>query len=140
MFDLSGHTRHSVRRFHMKKPGAHFGRITVLFFVALLVIGSPDHAFAKKKKHPTPTPTPGAVIVSPVPGSTFSGPTITFQWSGAKAKAYRLALGSTSSAEDIFSSNVLRTTSTTVTGIPTDGRTVYATLSSHLKKSWVGNA
>jgi outer membrane biosynthesis protein TonB len=86
----------------------------------------------------TPNPSPGpAVMVNPVPGSTFEGSTVTFQWTAGSATAYALTLGSTARTVDIYSSNVLSTTSVTVSNIPTDGRTVYATLYSQVSNSWI---
>jgi hypothetical protein len=88
----------------------------------------------------TPTPTPGsgpAVMVSPAPGSTFSGSTVTFQWTAGSATAYALTLGSSTRTIDIYNSGTIHTTSVTVNGIPTDGRTVYATLYSQVNNNWV---
>jgi uncharacterized protein (DUF1800 family) len=138
--NLSSQTSHDAgRSLKIKKPGANLSRLGILFLVSLFVVASPDNAFAKRRP-PSPTPAPAAVMVSPVPGSIFSGSTVTFQWGGGKASAYTLTLGSDSGGGDIYSSNALRTTSATVTGIPTDGRTVYATLYSHIRKSWVSNS
>src|ERR1700736_3533079 len=54
---------------------------------------------------PTPSPSPGpAVMVSPAPGSTFSGPTVTFQWTPGSANSYALILGSPSRIIDFSSS------------------------------------
>src|SRR5205814_9539007 len=81
-----------------------------------------------------------AVMVSPAPGSTFSGSTVTFQWTAGSATSYALSLGSTARGLDIYSSNIVQTTSGTATNVPTNGRTVYATLYSLVKNSWVSNA
>jgi uncharacterized protein (DUF1800 family) len=62
---------------------------------------------------------------------------VTFQWTAGSATAYALTLGSTARTVDIYSSNVLSTTSVTVSNIPTDGRTVYATLYSQVSNSWI---
>ncbi|HWY40100.1 MAG TPA: sialidase family protein [Chthoniobacterales bacterium] len=89
---------------------------------------------------PTPTATPGsspAVMVSPAPGSTFSSSTVTFQWTAGSATAYALTLGSSPRTIDIYNSGTLHQLSVTVTNIPTDGRTVYATLYSQVNNSWV---
>jgi outer membrane biosynthesis protein TonB len=91
---------------------------------------------------PTPTATPGsgtAVMVSPPPGSTFSGSTVTFQWTAGSATAYGLTVGSSPGAADIYASSVLSTLSQTVTNIPTDGRTVYVRLYSLVGRSWTFN-
>ena len=90
---------------------------------------------------PTPTPAPGpAVMINPVPGSTFSSSTVTFQWTAGSATAYALTLGSIAGRIDIYSSGVLTALSTTVTGIPTDGRPVFATLYSRVNNVWKTNS
>jgi Fibronectin type III domain len=86
---------------------------------------------------PTPTPTPGpAVIVNPVPLSIFTSPAATFQWTAGSATAYALIVGSRSNSTDIYSSGIVQTLSATVNNIPTDGRTVFATLYSQVNNSW----
>ena len=88
----------------------------------------------------TPTPTSGpAVMVSPAPGSTLSGSTVTFQWTAGSATAYILLVGSSLHGSDIYSSGVVHTLSATVNRIPTDGRTIYVTLSSQVNGSWITN-
>jgi hypothetical protein len=76
-------------------------------------------------------------MVSPSPGSTFSGSTVTFQWTAGSATAYALTLGSSPRTIDIYNSGTIHTLSVTVSNIPTDGRTVYATLYSQVNNSWV---
>src|SRR6202011_4058907 len=89
---------------------------------------------------PTPTPSPGpAVMISPAPGSTFTGSTVTFHWTPGSATAYALTLGSNSRSIGVYSSGVIQSTSVTVNNIPTDGRTVYATLYSQVNNAWVNN-
>ena len=86
----------------------------------------------------TPTPSPGpAVMVSPSPGSTFGGSMVTFQWTAGSATAYALTLSSSLRGVDIYNSGTLHSLSVTVNNIPTDGRTVYATLYSQINNSWV---
>jgi hypothetical protein len=46
------------------------------------------------------------MMVSPVPGSTFSGATVTFQWTAGTATAYGLTLGSSPGAIDIYASSI----------------------------------
>jgi hypothetical protein len=79
-------------------------------------------------------------MVSPTPGSTFGGSTVTFQWSAGGATAYILTLGSTAKGIDIYSSGLVHTLSAVVTKIPTDGRTVFATLYSQVNNVWQNNA
>lgn len=90
---------------------------------------------------PTPTATAasGANIVSPVPGSRFSSSTVIFSWVPNNATAYALTLGSGFKGTDIYSSGQLTALSGTASSLPTDGRTVYATLYSKVNNSWVTN-
>ncbi len=89
---------------------------------------------------PTPTASPNngpAVMVSPAPGSTFTSSSVTFQWTAGSATAYALTLGSSARTLDIYNSGTLHALSATVTNIPTDGRTVFATLYSQVNNAWV---
>jgi hypothetical protein len=81
------------------------------------------------------------VMQSPTPGSTLPGSTVTFTWTaGSGASAYWVDAGSTSGAHDYYSSgNLGNVTSTTVTGLPTDGSPVYVTLYSLIGSTWSGN-
>jgi len=82
--------------------------------------------------------TPG--ITSPTPGSTLSGATETFTWSdnGASVSKYWLYIGSSVGASDIHNSGDLGTaTSTSVSGLPTDGSTVYVRLWYQISGSWL---
>jgi sugar lactone lactonase YvrE len=88
---------------------------------------------------PAPTPTPGsgpAQMLSPAQGSTFSSSSVTFNWSAGSASAYVLLLGSFPNGADIYNSGKLNMLSTTVNNIPTNGRTIYATLLSQVNNSW----
>jgi len=86
---------------------------------------------------PTPTPTTGAaVMLSPVPGSTFTSSSVTFSWSAGSATAYFLLVGSSLNGSDIYNSGIVSVLSKTVNNIPTDGRTIYVTLGSQVNGSW----
>jgi predicted Zn-dependent protease len=90
----------------------------------------------------TPTPTPGtgaAVMISPVPGSTFGSSSVTFSWTAGGATQYALLVGSSVNGTDIYSSGITSALSATVNTIPTDGRTIYVSLYSNLRGSWVAN-
>ncbi len=67
------------------------------------------------------------VITSPVPNSTLTGSTVTFTWTaGAGASAYWLDAGSSPGGNQYYQSgNLGNVTTTTVSGLPTDGSTVY---------------
>ena len=70
-----------------------------------------------------------AVMSTPVPGSTFSGASVTFNWSaGSGASAYWLDVGTAVGVGNIFGQNVALVTSQTVNGIPTNGATIYVRL------------
>ncbi len=79
-------------------------------------------------------------MISPTPGSTFGGSTVTFQWTAGSATAYVLTVGSSPGAVDIYASSVLHALSQTVTNIPTDGRTVYVRLYSQVGGVWISNS
>jgi hypothetical protein len=80
-------------------------------------------------------PSPGSggpAMTSPIAGSRLSGSTITFAWSanGAKVENWRLLIGSTQGANDLYDSNNISASrlSRSVRGLPTDGRTIWARL------------
>ncbi|HET9856236.1 MAG TPA: hypothetical protein VFP99_00230, partial [Chthoniobacterales bacterium] len=89
---------------------------------------------------PTPPPTGPAVMLLPVPGSTFTSSSVTFQWSAGSATAYGLVIGSSPNGSNIYSSTQLHVLSITVNNIPTDGRTIYVRLYSQVNGSWVSNS
>jgi serine protease len=78
-------------------------------------------------------------MTSPAQGSTLPGATVTFTWSaGTSATAYWLYLGTTGSeSANVYNSGGITGTSITVTGIPTYGVTLYATLFSKINGAWV---
>jgi uncharacterized protein GlcG (DUF336 family) len=84
--------------------------------------------------------TGSAVILSPVPGSTFPSSSVTFSWSAGSATSYYLLVGSSQNGSDIYSSGQVQVLSATVSNIPTDGRTIYATLLSLANNSWGFNS
>ena len=72
-----------------------------------------------------------AVLISPVPSSTFAGTTVTFHWTpatGANLTGYQFRLGSTPGAYDLYGSGVTTATSATVTNLPINSEIVYAQL------------
>jgi hypothetical protein len=81
-----------------------------------------------------------AVMTNPVPGSTLSGPAITFTWTaGSGASAYWLDVGTVQGQGNIFVPNVSLATSQAVTGIPTDGRTIYVRWWTQIAGVWQVN-
>ncbi len=82
------------------------------------------------------------VITSPAPGSTLTGSSVTFNWNaGTLATEYWIDAGSSPGGSQYFQSGVLTisTLSKTVTGLPTDGSTVYVTLYSLVDGNWLNN-
>jgi hypothetical protein len=85
------------------------------------------------------TPSP-AVLTTPTPSTALTSPTVTFTWSaGNPATNYWIDLGTASSganAKNIYSGGSTTATSVTVTGLPTNGETIYATLYSYIDGAW----
>ncbi len=72
---------------------------------------------------------PGAVMSTPVPGTTLSGASVTFNWSaGTGITGYQLTVGSTYGGSNLYSSGTITTLSTTASGLPANGSTIYVTL------------
>jgi hypothetical protein len=72
-----------------------------------------------------------AVMTSPTSGTTLSGSSVTFTWSaGTGATGYWLDVGTAEYGNTIYQSGTLSNTvfSQTVSGLPTNGGPVYATL------------
>jgi hypothetical protein len=78
-----------------------------------------------------------SVITSPAAGSTLSGSSTTFTWTaGSNIQARYFIVGTTPGGQDLFSNYVNGVTSQAVSGIPTDGRTIYVQLSSYINGAW----
>jgi len=78
-----------------------------------------------------------AVMITPAPVSTLSGSTVTFTWSaGAGASAYWLDVGTVLGQGNIYAANEGLITSQTVSGIPTNGATIYVRLWTLLNGNW----
>ena len=84
---------------------------------------------------------PKGVITTPTPGSTLTGTSVLFSWTpGSGATAYWIDAGSSPGGNQYFQSgNIGNVTSYTVTGLPSDGSTVYVTLWSLVAGNWVNN-
>jgi len=83
-----------------------------------------------------------AALTSPAPTSVLTGSSATFTWSaGTGASAYILYLGTLGQGStNVYSSPSATTaTSVTVTGIPTNGVILYATVLSKINGSWQSN-
>lgn len=73
----------------------------------------------------------GPMIVSPADGSVLAGSSQAFTWTadGENVSRWRLEVGTTPGGRDIYARNHASTVTTvTVTGLPTNGSTVYVTL------------
>ena len=82
------------------------------------------------------------VITSPANNSTLTGGSVTFNWSAAAgATGYWVDAGSTAGAHDYYSSgNLGNVLTTTVSGLPTNGSTVFVTLYTLQNGNWLSNA
>jgi hypothetical protein len=82
------------------------------------------------------------VLTTPTPGSTLTSGTVTFDWTaGSGATSYWLDVGSTAGGNQYSQSgNLGNVLTTTVSGLPTDGSTIYVTLYSFISGVWQGNA
>ena len=70
-----------------------------------------------------------ASLTSPAPNTVLAGPTVTFNWSsGAGATDYRLVLGTSVEANNVWGTGPPTVTFATPTNLPTNGETIYARL------------
>jgi hypothetical protein len=79
-----------------------------------------------------------AAMISPANGSTLPGATATFQWStGAGVSQYWLYVSNLApGGQDIYSASQGSNKSRTLTGLPTDGSTIYVRLWSEIGAAW----
>jgi hypothetical protein len=72
-------------------------------------------------------------LVSPLPDSTLSGKNVTFSWTAVPAATqYYLWVGTTGvGSRNLMNTGLRKVTSWNVTGIPTNGETVYARLATY---------
>jgi hypothetical protein len=79
----------------------------------------------------------GVSSITPPDGSTLTGASQAFSWTGDFLE-YWMYVGTSVGAKDIYNSGSLGTaTSTTVTGLPTDGSTVYVRLWHREEGEWL---
>jgi hypothetical protein len=82
-------------------------------------------------------------LYNPAPSSTLTSSNVTFQWNGpTTATAFQIEVGSSPGGSQYYQSGTLPATtlSATVATLPTNGRTVYVTLSWFADGSWVNNS
>jgi sugar lactone lactonase YvrE len=93
-----------------------------------------DYTFTAMSVSPT-------TLTSPVPGSTLTSNRVTFAWSaGTAGSQYDLHLSAVApGGYDLYVSGHLTGLSTTVTGLPTNGGTIYARLYTFLNGATVYN-
>jgi hypothetical protein len=81
-----------------------------------------------------------ATITSPPNGSTLAGSSVTFQWTtGTGVTQYWLSISKTGvGGGDLYNADPGPglVTSKTITGLPTDGSTIYVRLYSHIGSNW----
>lgn len=79
-------------------------------------------------------------ITTPTPGSVLPGSSVTFRWrsNGVKVKNWQLYVGASRGAKNLYDSGKLDAskTSRTVSGLPTDGRTIWAQLRFEISEKW----
>jgi len=80
----------------------------------------------------------GGVITSPTNGSTLTGSSEQFTWQAGPGTQFWLTAGNSPGGNNYYNSgNLGDVLTTTVTGLPTDGSTVYVTLFSYVAGQWV---
>jgi Chitobiase/beta-hexosaminidase C-terminal domain len=82
-----------------------------------------------------------AALMTPTPGSTLTSSSATFNWTTAtRATGYILSLGTTGvGSYNLYYSGSVTATSATVNGLPTNGVTIYARLTTNNNGTWVHN-
>ena len=82
------------------------------------------------------SPPAKASLTSPAPGTTLTGGSVYFQWNqGSGVTSYFLYVGNSVGTHDIFGNGVSNN-GQTVTGLPTDGRTLHVRLWSMIGGQW----
>ncbi len=77
-----------------------------------------------------------SVMTSPTPGSTLTSATVAFRWTNVGAVQYYLYVGTTRGGRQIYSGNQGRATSRVVSGLPTNGSTIYVRLWTRTAAGW----
>jgi len=82
-----------------------------------------------------------ATLTTPAPGSTLTGTNVTFDWtSAAQATQYELVMGSTGVGSSNLANTGWRTvTSWELTGLPSNGETLYVRLTTNFNGTKVYN-
>ena len=81
-----------------------------------------------------------AVLTSPTPGTQLGGSSVTFTWTaGTGVTSYGLWLGTAPGTYDLYNSTPITALTTTATGLPTNGTTIYARMFSLINGTWQSN-
>ncbi len=84
-----------------------------------------------------------AIVEIPAPNSKLTGASATFQWTPSDpATAYWIDVGSVAGGNQYYQSGSLSTNTraATVSGLPTNGSTIYVTMYSLIGGQWLENA
>jgi serine protease len=88
----------------------------------------------------TTTTSARAEVTTPAPESTLTASTVTVEWTGGTGVSqYRLSVGTTVGATDLFDQNLGASLTGTVPGLPTRGGTLYVRLWSLINGTWQHN-
>ncbi len=97
-------------------------------------------AYSNSISATAPNCTSKAELISPVPGSTLTSSSVTLTWSsGGGVSEYWLFLGTTPGGYDLYNGSQDTNLSRTITGLPTDGSTIYVRLFSAIDGDWPYN-
>ena len=75
-------------------------------------------------------------IANPATGAILGGSSVTFTWTGSGVTDYQLYVGTSLGSASLYAGDEKTNLSKTVTGLPTDGRTLYVRLWSLVGESW----
>ena len=79
-------------------------------------------------------------MTSPAPGSTLPGSSATFSWSAATGGLeYFLYVGTSAGANNLYGRSMGTNRSVTLSGIPTNGSTLYVRLWTRTAAGWQYN-
>jgi serine protease len=96
---------------------------------------SNDYTYTATTQSSTP-----AQMTTPAPGSTLTASTVQFQWTGGTGVSqYWLHVGTMAGEKDLYNQNQGTNLSASVTGLPTNGSTVYVRLWSYADGTWQYN-
>jgi hypothetical protein len=79
-------------------------------------------------------------MTSPTPSSTFTGSSVTFNWTAGSGTNWWIDVGSSPGGNQYLQSGSLNVQTATVSGLPTDSSAVYVTLYTLIGGVWVSNA